>query len=62
MARWTLEGLSLAVHWSDNGLGRFYRLQLDVGELVFVVTTVLILVTAAPGQWVYLTNRQRAAV
>ena len=34
MARWKLEGpIALAVHWSDDRLGRFYRLQLDVGEL-----------------------------
>jgi hypothetical protein len=33
-----------------------------LGNWVFVVTNVLMLVTAALGQWVYLTNRQRAAV
>ena len=32
-----------------------------LGNWVFVVTNALMLVTAALGQWVYLTNRQQAA-
>jgi MtN3 and saliva related transmembrane protein len=32
-----------------------------LGNWVFVVTNVLMLITAILGQWVYLTNRQQAA-
>ena len=33
-----------------------------LGNWVFVVTNVLMLVTAALGQWVYLPNRQRSGL
>ena len=63
MARWKLEGLS---RWLFIGQitasVSFIVYGWMSGNWVFVVTTVLMLVTAAPSQWVYLTNRQRAAI
>ena len=68
----TTIGRQVYTQWRD-GRSKAYRVGLFIGQItgsvalivyswmsgnwVFVVTTVLMLVTAAPGQWVYLTNR-----
>ena len=58
MARWTLEGLSRWLFIGQiTGSVALIVYSWMSGNWVFVVTTVLMLVTAAPGQWVYLTNR-----